>query len=283
MRSTSWNDLILPASKDQLWELYHENSKVEQHRKQPDPGSLTNVEMIKTLKQFYRALPYDGYPKIALPKQLDPLTASLGQTMSKRRSALAFAPTTLTFESVATLLHYSYGITRGNASADYPAQHRVVPSAGALYPLELYFYACRVHGLQPSLYHFNPIHNNLSRVCNSQVMLSHALAQPNIAYSASLLVFVTALFERTTIKYGERGYRFTLLEAGHVAQNISLVTSALGLSSVPIGGFLDRIVDDFIGIDGLTHSTIYMVAVGGRSPEAAVDSRDSNTGESYGT
>ena len=79
------------------------------------------------------------------------------------------------------------------------------------------------------------------------------------------MFFMTAMFERTVFKYGDRGYRFTFLEAGHVAQNMSLVATALGLGCVNIGGFYDREIDEFLGIDGLTHSTLYMLAIGGKS------------------
>jgi SagB-type dehydrogenase family enzyme len=90
------------------------------------------------------------------------------------------------------------------------------------------------------------------------------VVQNTIPQAASLTIFITALFERTVFKYGERGYRFILLEAGHVAQNINLVAAALGLGCLNIGGFFDREIDDFLSLDGITHSTIYMIAIGKR-------------------
>ena len=77
-----------------------------------------------------------------------------------------------------------------------------------------------------------------------------------------MIVFITAVFERSVFKYGDRGYRFVLLEAGHVAQNINLAVTALGLGCVNIGGFFDRDIDEFLGIDGLTHSSVYLMAIG---------------------
>jgi SagB-type dehydrogenase family enzyme len=73
---------------------------------------------------------------------------------------------------------------------------------------------------------------------------------------------VTALFGRSTFKYGPRGYRFVLLEAGHVAQNINLTASALKLGSLNLGGFIDRETDAFLHLDGVSHSTVYSIAVG---------------------
>lgn len=77
-----------------------------------------------------------------------------------------------------------------------------------------------------------------------------------------MIVFITAIFERSVFKYGDRGYRFIFLEAGHVAQNMNLVCAALGLGCVNIGGFFDREIDDLLDLDGITHSTLYMLALG---------------------
>jgi SagB-type dehydrogenase family enzyme len=84
----------------------------------------------------------------------------------------------------------------------------------------------------------------------------------NVPYDASIVIFVTAIFERSTFKYGERGYRFVLLEAGHVAQNVSLAATGLGLGAINIGGYFDRDMDRVLGLDGVRHSTVYLVAIG---------------------
>jgi SagB-type dehydrogenase family enzyme len=89
--------------------------------------------------------------------------------------------------------------------------------------------------------------------------------QPTIPRKAAALIFITAMFERTTFKYFSRGYRYVLLEAGHVAQNINLVSTALGLVCLNIGGFLDRGIDAFLRLDGVTHSTLYIIAIGGNN------------------
>jgi SagB-type dehydrogenase family enzyme len=70
------------------------------------------------------------------------------------------------------------------------------------------------------------------------------------------------MFWRSRFKYGQRAYRFTLLEAGHVAQNALLAAAALGLAAVPLGGFYDRKVDAFLGVDGLQEAALYLLPVG---------------------
>jgi SagB-type dehydrogenase family enzyme len=72
------------------------------------------------------------------------------------------------------------------------------------------------------------------------------------------------MFWRSRFKYGLRGYRFALLEAGHVVQNLVLAATALRLPTLPLGGWYDRRVDALVGADGLDEATVYVVLVGGR-------------------
>jgi SagB-type dehydrogenase family enzyme len=95
--------------------------------------------------------------------------------------------------------------------------------------------------------------------------------QSNLAFDTSLILFLTAVFERSTFKYGARGYRFVLLEAGHVAQNINLVATALGMGCVNLGGYYDRRIDDLLNLDGVTHSTVYMIALGEKDADQPTD------------
>jgi SagB-type dehydrogenase family enzyme len=88
--------------------------------------------------------------------------------------------------------------------------------------------------------------------------------QPAVVLNASLVIFITALFERSVFKYGDRGYRYSLIEAGHIGQNLDLVCAALRLACLNIGGFFDRRVDELLELDGVSHSTIYSVAIGSR-------------------
>jgi SagB-type dehydrogenase family enzyme len=80
--------------------------------------------------------------------------------------------------------------------------------------------------------------------------------------SSSALFIITGLFQRTVFKYNARGYRFVLLEAGHVVQNLALTSTALELGLTPLGGFHDRDIDRLLQIDGVNHSSIYMAALG---------------------
>ena len=79
------------------------------------------------------------------------------------------------------------------------------------------------------------------------------------------MVALTGMFWRSRFKYGDRAYRFTLIEAGHVAQNLLLAAAALRLAAVPVGGFYDRAVDAVLGVDGIYEASLYLVPVGHRA------------------
>jgi len=253
-------DLPGPAiADDSPWETFHENSKTSMFDVPP-----SDRDVIARMEALPESLDYHGYPVVALPPSRVPLTIPLGEAILRRCTARHLTPAPVSLPTLATLLHSAYGVTRDLRSLGYPRAFRTVPSGGALYPLELYLHSAHHTEFQEGLYHYNPTqeHLRLLRKGDQSEALAPALVQPNLAQEASLIVFITALFGRSTFKYGDRGYRFALIEAGHVAQNINLAAAALGLGSINVGGFNDRQIDDRLDLDGLTHSTIYMVAIG---------------------
>lgn len=266
-----WQEILLPpGNDDSAWEVFHENSKLGKCEHSLKIGryghALANQEIRAEVSTFHESLPFEGYPCVALPTSLTPLNLPLAEAITTRVSSPNMAPCPLALENVATLLHYAYGVTRDNKETGFPRSLRTVPSGGALYPLEIFFHSAHIKGLQAGLYHYDPVRRNIQvlRHADETARIGEAMAQPNVNVprGAALIVFITAVFERTIFKYGDRGYRFVLLEAGHVAQNLNLVSNAMGLGSLNIGGFFDREIDEFLGLDGVTHSTIYMVAIG---------------------
>jgi SagB-type dehydrogenase family enzyme len=244
---------------DELWELFHENSKASLY-----DGAPATEQVLAWMNEIQQSLPFDGYPAIILPASRAPLEMSLGDALAKRVTARSLKTCALTLEELAAFLYYAYGITRDNQNTEFPRPFRATPSAGALYPLEIFLHAGHIEGLAAGIYHYNPMENALRRLRTGDKTpeIARALVQKEIATGASVLFFITGVFERTTFKYGNRGYRFVMIEAGHVAQNINLVATSLGLGCMLIGGFYDRQIDAVLGIDGIGHSTIYMAAVG---------------------
>ena len=203
-----------------------------------------------------------GGPEFALPPPQD---TPLSRLLAARRSCRAFAPRPLPLTTLSTLIKGAYGITRTERFPGVgPVHLRGVPSAGALFPLEAYLLAQNVDSLAPGLYHYNVPHHTLEALRGPAhpAELASALADQNYFDSAGAVLFLTSVFARTQIKYGPRGYRHLLLEAGHVGQSFCLLAAEAGLASLCIGGFPDARLNSFLGVDGLKEAAIYTVGVG---------------------
>lgn len=248
---------------DALWEVFHENSK--NWRASLALSELSPDETQARMRDFHPTLPYPGYPTALLPDPA-PLAMPLGDAISARCSTRHFGAGGLTLPQLAALLHAAYGMIRDNTFVPYPPRTRAVPSAGALYPLEIYLHGARIEGLAPGLYHYDPSRGALHVLDERDRSreLAAATLFPDHVAGAAVVIFVTAIFQRATWKYGDRAYRYTLLECGHLAQNVGLAAAALDLAAFPLGGFFDREIDDLLGLDGVGHATLYMVCVGAR-------------------
>lgn len=177
----------------------------------------------------------------------------LAQALRCRRSMAPAPDSRLSSAGVAALL-----AAAGSA-------RRYAPSAGALYPLELYLLPSRVNGIGATVHHYDSEGHSLADLERPLAPLQGALVSPDLARDAAAFVAVTAVFWRSRFKYGQRGYRFALLEAGHVVQNLLLVATGLGLAALPLGGYYDGALDHLLGIDGVDESAVYLVAIGSRS------------------
>lgn len=260
MTNPLWENLLLPTpKKDYLWELFHENSKTSRYGQNPP-----DEEIFSRMQKTHEALPFDGYPVVELPSTLPPWDCSLESAIEKRHSSNTLCEAPLPFSHLARILHLAYGVTHHKETGSLVRRCRAIPSAGALYPLEIFLFCRTVENLSTGLYHFNPLENHLRFLTEKNLtsQFADALVQPELTQQSSVLILISAVFDRTTFKYGDRGYRFIYLEAGHLAQNINLVATGLGLACLNIGGFFDRQVDQILGLDGITHSTIYLAAIG---------------------
>lgn len=247
-------------------EAYHEASKVAPCQIDRQMEGARRLAASPDLRlSSLRAVKRHGGARISLP---DPplLDSPLEELIGRRRSRRDFTCGPIACNALAALLWAGYGITgQLEPEDDRPGiPLRAVPSGGALYPLELYAAAVRVTDLEPGLYHFDPLWPGLEplRPGLTAEELAVLSTYPDIASSAAVLIFIAAVFGRTRFKYGLRGYRFALLEAGHVAQNLLLAATALGLGAVPLGAFFDRRTDTFLRLDGVNESTLYAIALG---------------------
>ena len=205
----------------------------------------------------------DRCPDAALPAldRADPLTCAL----LSRRSGRQFGDEPLSLSDLSDALGLAYGagelvpLEDGRRAFSHPA-----PSAGALYPLRLYAAVGRVVGLSAGLYRYRPFDHALERIAErpTPAELAPLMLGQDCVEHAGVVVLIVAAFERSLSKYGPRGYRYCLLEAGHAAQNLCLVACSRGHASVCLGGFGDARLNAALGFDGRRRAVLYAVAIG---------------------
>lgn len=177
----------------------------------------------------------EGDDVVALPGISVPGAMSVESALNARRSVRSFTRAPLTLAEVAQLLWAAQGVTHSEG-------FRTAPSAGALYPLEVYLVAGEVRGLAPGIYKYHPLEHRLSfvQVGDARARLAvAALGQAWVA-DAPAVVVIAAVYRRTSAKYGERAARYVPMEAGHAAQNVYLQATALGLGTTVVGAFHDE-------------------------------------------
>ncbi len=184
----------------------------------------------------------------------------LEEALVKRRSVRNYAKKPMPLPVLSQLLFAAQGVT----GKTYEQSLRTAPSAGALYPFEIYVVVHHVTDLPSGVYHYAIQAHALERVREGDFRgeLTRAGLEQEMLGEANVTFVLAAVFNRIRHKYGERGFRYTYMEAGHISQNIALQAVSLGLGSVPVGAFLDEKVNELIGVDGRREAVIYLHAVG---------------------
>lgn len=197
----------------------------------------------------------------ALPQPEVGAPANLWETFYKRRSVRAFAQErTLPLGLLASLLWATQGITAQGAGTYF----RSAPSAGGLYPIETYVVARAVDGLETGIHHFRPHKFDVELIKRGDftwALSQAALGQEMIADAQATLVW-TAVPARSMWKYRQRAYRYIYMDAGHIAQNLYLAGTALGLGVCAVGAFFDDRVNALLDLDGVEETAVYMGTVG---------------------
>ncbi len=243
-----------------------------------DPVAALNAAIRKTsIEEMEAAVGSAGkrYPtasRLLLPPDLPPaFSRSLGDVMKGRASDRSFSTSVLSLNEISALCRVTNGRNDHRLPVeDSPVAFRFTPSAGALYPLELYLLAVQPLQLdgndsRAEIWHYEPGNHCLERIhrCDSAVIASCFQTWP--ANPPPLVALITGVPKRQSWKYGPRAYRYTLLEAGHAAQNLVLATTALELNSCPVVGFYDDVIHDLLDIDGLSEVALYTVFIGRKS------------------
>lgn len=202
---------------------------------------------------------YPDAPRVKLPDlALD--DSGLFDALARRRSVRAYGPEPLALGELGALLWAGAGITARQEGFAL----RTAPSAGGLYPIEHYVVANEVEGLEQGLYHYDVLGRALERLYAGDLRppVARAALDQRIAAEAQAVFVWTAVLERSRWKYGERFLRYVLLDAGHIAENVALAATALGLGTCQIAAFFDEEAADILGVDPDAEPVVYMSTAG---------------------
>jgi SagB-type dehydrogenase family enzyme len=238
-------------------ELYHENTRIlsrwgEQPALPPIDGSVISSSI--------------------LPAVASSIDCGLEEAIVRRASTRVFdREKKLSVSGLARLLFLSGGYTRRGAISDeYQAEfYRAAPSAGACYPIVHYPIVLRVDELDAGVYRYAPRDHRVELIREgrfNEALDSWTVGQSYLS-DACVVIVLVGFADRVTPEFGERGYRYMLLEAGHIAQNLCLLSTAAGFGSVCVGGFVDAALNRLIGVDGVSRMALYCVAVGNLSSQ----------------
>jgi len=200
--------------------------------------------------------PAEDSARIILPEPRYDSDVSVEEALLKRRSVRDYTSQALTLQEISQLLWAAQGITD-------PGGYRAAPSAGATYPLELYVVVGNVEGVTQGIYQYEPETHQMLKVVDGDKREALAVAAVDQEWVAqgAIDIVITAIYERTTGRYGQRGIRYVDMEAGHAAQNVYLQAVALNLGTVVIGAFHDNQVAEILKLSD-NETPLYIMPVG---------------------
>lgn len=209
---------------------------------------------------------YKTYPsalvKIKLPDPKFDEDLKFWDIIRNRKSSRKFKNEPITQEQLSLLLFGMTGLTRIFPQFAF----RTVPSAGGLYPIEVYPVINNVKDLVQGVYHYDiPKHSlELLQEGDFRSEIAKACLDQQIAYKSAVNFVWTAIIERSKWKYLQRCYRYIYMDAGHIGQNFYLIAEALGLGACTIGAIFDDEINSLLEIDGFTETAIYVGVVGNK-------------------
>jgi SagB-type dehydrogenase family enzyme len=204
-----------------------------------------------------------GARRVPLPGADLDLPLPLGLALAGRRSRRDYAPVVLPQLLLGKLLYASAAVTGTVTYEGFSSGARTYPSGGALYPLEIYPVLQQVEGIADGIYHYDPWTHELEEIRpgNFHAQFAAMTIGQGMLAQGNAVFLITAVFDRSMWKYGQRGYRYTWIEAGHLGQNLYLVAGALGLAPVTVGGFYDGEANALLDL-APDEQTVYAMCIG---------------------
>lgn len=187
------------------------------------------------------------------------------KSILERCSLRQYSTGALTLGELSLLLYTCQGIRELREGRNSKVSFRTVPSAGARHAFETFILINRVEDVEPGLYRYSAVNHSIVQVnmdANiAKEVTAGCLGQKQVLNSAVTFVWV-AVVKRMTWRYVERGYRYLLLDAGHVCQNVSLVAEAIHCGVCAIAAYDDEKLNEVLGVDGEDMFAIYVAALG---------------------
>lgn len=226
-------------------------------------GAL-GVRLRSTRDPFSPFKPYSGARRLELPEPATSPALSLAEAVRRYAPAVGFGKQSLSLGELARLLFFANGVT-GRVQAGRHVLHlRAAPSAGALYAGEVYLVAERVHGLAPGLYYYAVVDHQLVELRLGSFMqeVAGALERPSAFESAPAAVILSNVFARYATRYANRGYRYALIDSGHIGENLRLAAGSAGLAEVGPLRFCDDALNALVQVDGREEAVCAVHALG---------------------
>ena len=236
--------------------IFHQSSKIRAKGHPSIPANYTQWP------DEWKTTYYKLYPRLSKVELSDePLSGDFFKLVYDRKSHRDFERKQVTKKELSLLLKYSCGETTKLGDGRF---RRAQPSGGARFPIEVYPIVFRSSkDLRAGLYHYNVKDHQLDVLLDREFNdedIDQLFTYPWVK-NASIGIIMTSVFWRNQNKYGERGYRYILIEAGHIGQNMYLVSGALGLKCCALGGTRDENVERLLDIDGVKESVVYALAI----------------------
>lgn len=254
-----------------LSRLYHEHSKLSEYKVQQFAENIEAFEQdeaaLRNASRSFKS--YPTRPTIGLARDLRRFGGGRLRNLLRRRRTRRgqFSAPPMTLRILGALLDAACGITGTVTHPQHPditQELRAWPSGGALYPIEVYIGALGIKELDRALYHYDAKSHQLTKLgaCPDDTRLQEIIYAEGMWDGAAAIIVLTAVFARTQVKYGERGYRFILLDAGHLAQNILLTCEDLDLAAIPLGGFHDEELGRLLELEPSDEAPVYAILIG---------------------
>jgi len=219
------------------------------------PGSCTFIN-----RKLNRPEHVVQQQEIKLPEPVYTSATSIEEALLKRRSVRRYSDAPIELKDISQLLWAAQGITAEAQGG------RTAPSAGALYPLEIFVAGGNINDLLPGVYHYLPGGHSLQLVTegDKRTLLRNAAHLQGAPNRSAAVIIIAADYSRNTRKYAEKGVRYVNMEAGHAAQNICLQAVSLSIGTVTMGSFDDNKVKLILMLPG-NLEPLYLMPVGKRN------------------